>query len=348
MRRPTILLAALAGSAALALAACSGATESDTANSAPGESAGESSVEPQTLRLAINQTEDYPSTIALTSFGERLAAATDGRWSIDVFPNEQLGAQAEALQLVSDGAVDLAIVAGPQLENLNKDFVVFNLPGVFENDEHEMAVVNDPDITGDLYKSLEDQNITVYGGFTAGMRGIYTAEGPIMIPADLAGMKIRVQETDTMVRMIELMGGKATPMAFGEVYTALQSGVIDGAENAEPSYTTQKHNEVAKYYSYTNHLINSDYLVINTDLLASMSAEDQEIFRAEWDTTLVEYMAMWGQSIDDAIAEAEASGTIFTIPDNAAFLEALAPLAAETITNDVQQKLYDDAKAAVQ
>lgn len=333
-----ILLAAVAGSAALALAACSGAAESETSDSAAGES--------HTLRLAINQTEDYPSTIALTSFGERLTAATDGRWSIDVYPNEQLGAQAEALQLVSDGAVDLAIVAGPQLENLNKDFVVFNLPGVFNSDEHEMAVVNDPDITGDLYASLEDQNISVYGGFTAGMRGVYTAEGPIMVPADLAGMKIRVQETDTMVRMIELMGGKATPMSFGEVYTALQSGVIDGAENAEPSYVTQKHNEVAKYYSYTNHLINTDYLVANTDLMASMSDEDQQIFRTEWETTLDEYMAMWDESIATAITDAEASGTIFTNPDQAAFADALAPLAAETITNDVQQKLYDDAIAA--
>ncbi|WP_372593067.1 TRAP transporter substrate-binding protein [Actinotalea sp.] len=334
MRRTPIVLAALAGSAALVLAGCSG---SDSADSGSGES--------RTLRLAINQTEDYPSTIALNSFGERLDAATDGRWAIDVYANEQLGAQAEALQLVSDGAVDLAIVAGPQLENLNKDFVVFNLPGVFESDEHEMAVVNDEEITGDLYSSLEDQNITVIGGFTAGMRGVYTKEGPIMTPADLAGMKIRVQETDTMVRMIELMGATATPMAFGEVYTALQSGVIDGAENAEPSYTTQKHNEVAKYYSYTNHLINSDYLVINTDLLASMSDEDKELFRAEWDATLVEYMELWDQSIEDAIAAAEASGVTFTIPDNAAFAEALAPLAAETITNDVQQKLYDDAKA---
>lgn len=337
MRRTTITLAALAGSAALVLAGCGASSGSNAAESGSGTS--------QTLRLAINQTEDYPSTVALNGFAERLAAATDGRWSIDVFANEQLGAQAEALQLVADGAVDLAIVAGPQLENLNKDFVVFNLPGVFESDEHEMAVVNDPDITTDLYSSLESQHITVVGGFTAGMRGVYTKEGPIMTPADLAGMKIRVQETDTMVRMIELMGATATPMAFGEVYTALQSGVIDGAENAEPSYTTQKHNEVAKYYSYTNHLINTDYLIINTDLLTSMSAADREIFRAEWETTLVEYMAIWGQSIDDAIAAAEAAGVTFTIPDNAAFTKALAPLAEETISNDVQQELYDAVKA---
>lgn len=340
MRRSTMTLAALAGSAALVLAGCGGDADTDSADSPSGES--------RTLRLAINQTEDYPSTIALNGFGERLDAATDGRWSVDVFANEQLGAQAEALQLVSDGAIDLAIVAGPQLENLNKDFVVFNLPGVFESDAHQMSVVNDPDITGDLYSSLEDQQVTVVGGFTAGMRGVYTKEGPIMEPADLAGMKLRVQETDTMVRMVELMGATATPMSFGEVYTALQSGVIDGAENAEPSYTTQKHHEVAKYFSYTNHLINTDYLVIHTDLLESMSDEDKEIFRAEWDATLVEYMELWDQSVEDAIAVAEQGGVTFTTPDNAAFSEALAPLAGETITNDVQQKLYDDAKAAVQ
>ncbi|MHB1064936.1 MAG: TRAP transporter substrate-binding protein [Georgenia sp.] len=344
MKRSKILMTAATISAtALVLAACSGgggaAGDSTTDGSAP-------AAEGKTLRLAINQTEDYPSTVALTNFGEKLSEATDGRWSVDVYPNEQLGAQAETLQLVADGAVDLAVVAGPQLENLNKDFVVFNLPTVFESVEHETAVINDDEITSELYSSLEDQGISVIGGFTAGMRGVYTKEGPIEKPADLAGMKIRVQETDTNIRMIELMGGTATPMAFGEVYTALQSGVIDGAENAEPSYVTQKHYEVAKHYSYTDHLINTDYLIANTDLLASMSEEDKAIFDEQWDAFLVEFSGLWEESLASAIEEAKAGGVTFTTPDKAAFAEALAPIVAESLTNDVQQKLFDDAKAA--
>ena len=340
-RTKTISLITTVSAAVLVLAACGGG-DSDADGSAGGSSDG------RTLRLAINQTETYPSTVALKEFGEALGEATDGRWSVEVYPNEQLGAQAETLQLVGDGAVDLAVVAGPQLENMNPDFVVFNMPTVFDSVEHEMAVVNDPEITSDLYSSLEDQGISVVGGFTAGMRGVYTSEGPIETPEDLAGMKIRVQESPTMIRMIELMGATATPMAFGEVYTALQSGVIDGAENAEPSYATQKHYEVAPHYSYTNHLINTDYLIINSDLLASLSAEDQEIFRAEWDAFLENFAGLWEQSVEDSIAEVEAAGVIFTQPDLEAFTEALSPIVDETLQNDVQRELYDAARAAAE
>src|SRR5699024_2921810 len=171
MRKKSLSIVAVTGVAALTLAAC-GDSGGDADAGSGGDGGG-------TLRLAINQTEAYPSTVALTNFGERLSEATDGRWSIDVYPNETLGAQAETLQLVGDGAVDLAVVAGPQLENLNGDFVVFNLPTIFESVEHQTDVINDPEITDELYASLEDQSISVIGGFTAGMRGVYTAEGPI-------------------------------------------------------------------------------------------------------------------------------------------------------------------------
>ncbi|MGP6586447.1 TRAP transporter substrate-binding protein DctP, partial [Klebsiella pneumoniae] len=128
--------------------------------------------------------------------------------------------------------------------------------------EHQMSVVGDDAITGDLYASLEEQNLTVLGGFTQGTRSIYNGDRAIETPSDMDGMKIRVQESDVQLKMIELMGGSPTPMAFGEVYTALQSGVIDGAENNEVSYLTQKHNEVATYYSNTNHLVGIDYVII--------------------------------------------------------------------------------------
>lgn len=335
MRKKTLSLVAVTGVAALTLAACGGDSDGDGGAASDG----------QTLRLAINQTDAYPSTVALNNFGERLSEATDGRWSIDVYPNEQLGAQAETLQLVGDGAVDLAVVAGPQLENVNGDFVVFNLPTIFDTVDHQTSVINDPEITGDLYSSLEDQSISVVGGFTAGMRGVYTSEGPIMEPADLAGMKIRVQETDTNIRMVELMGGTATPMSFGEVYTALQSGVIDGAENAEPSYVTQKHYEVATHFAYTDHLINTDYLIMNTELLEGLSDEDAETFRAEWEATLVEFNELWDASLQESIDEATAAGVTFTEPDKAAFAEALAPIVEESLTSDVRQELFDAAKS---
>ncbi len=335
-----LLATAVVGVAALTLTACGG---DDGGNGAAGSSGGKS------MRLALNQTEQHPSYIALDNFSERLSEGTDGRWSIDVFPNETLGAQQEALQLVSDGTVDMAIVSGTQLENLNQDFLVFNLPQVFDSVEHQMSVIHDEEIVGDLYSSLEDSNdITVLGGFTQGARSVYTTFGPVTTPADFAGKKLRVQESDLHIAMAEAMGASATPMSFGELYTGLQSGVVDAAENNEPSYFTQKHYEVAPYWSYTNHLVGLDYLVINADLLAGMSDEDRAVFDEEWVAAYEEHTDLWAEATEDAIEQAEAGGATFSDVDEEAFRAVLEPLAEEFISNDTQQELYDAARAAAE
>jgi tripartite ATP-independent transporter DctP family solute receptor len=321
---------------ALALTACGGG--SGSAGGADGK----------TMRLALNQTETHPSYIALDSLGERLSESTEGRWDIDVYANETLGAQQEAIQLVSDGTVEMAIVSGTQLENLNEDFRVFNLPQVFDDVEHQMKVVGDEEITGELYSSLEDQKITVLGGFTQGTRSVYNTEKPVNTPEDLAGMKIRVQESDVHMKMIELMGGSATPMAFGEVYTALQSGVLDGAENNEISYLTQKHNEVAEYFSNTNHLVGLDYLVINTDVVAEMSEEDRAAFDTEWDAAVTEHTDLWLSETEAAIKELEATGTKFNDVDAEAFRTALQPLIDEYVTTESAKALYEATRAAAE
>ncbi|GAA4286277.1 TRAP transporter substrate-binding protein [Georgenia daeguensis] len=343
MRKKTLSLVTLTGVTALALAACGGgdATEDATAGGGGAAEGG------ATMRLALNQTEEHPSYIALDNFGERLSEATDGRWDVDVFPNETLGAQQEALQLVSDGSVDMAIVSGTQLENLNEDFLVFNLPKVFDDVEHQMSVIHDPEVTGDLYTSLEESNkLTVLGGFTQGARSIYTTYGPVETPADLAGKKLRVQESDLHIAMAEAMGASATPMAFGELYTGLQSGVVDAAENNEVSYWTQKHYEVAPNWSYTNHLVGLDYLIINSDLLAGMSEDDRAIFDEEWKATYEEHTELWATATEEAITSAKDGGATFTEVDEEAFTAVLEPLAAEFIKTDTQQALYDAARAA--
>ncbi|WP_244250698.1 TRAP transporter substrate-binding protein [Arthrobacter crystallopoietes] len=322
---------------ALALTACGG-----------GSGGADGGADGKTMRLALNQTETHPSYIALNSFGERLSESTEGRWDIDVYANETLGAQQEAIQLVSNGTVEMAIVSGTQLENLNEDFRVFNLPQVFDDVEHQMQVVGDQEITGELYSSLEDQKITVLGGFTQGTRSVYNTEKPVNTPEDLAGMKVRVQESDVHMKMIELMGGSATPMAFGEVYTALQSGVLDGAENNEISYLTQKHNEVAEYFSKTNHLVGLDYLVINTDVLAEMSEEDRAAFDSEWDAAVTEHTELWLSETEKAIKELEAAGTKFNEVDTEAFRTALQPLIDEYVTTDSAKALYEATRAAAE
>ena len=299
-----------------------------------------------TMRLSLNQAENHPSFIALDNWSQYMSDTSD-EVRIQVFPNETLGAQAEALQLVSTGIADMAIVSGTQLENLSDDFLVFNMPRVFDDVDHQMEVIHDPQITGELYTSLEESNnITVLGGFTQGARSVYSTDGPVHTPEDLAGQKIRVQESELNVAMARALGGAGTPMSFGELYTGLQSGVVDAAENNEVSYYTQGHYEVAPYWSYTNHLVGLDYLIINTERLNSLDPAEREIFDEGWAATHAEHAELWGELTEEAIEGAEAGGATFNEVDEAAFDEALEALAGDFISTDTQQELFDAARSA--
>lgn len=336
--RPRLALVSTAAVAALTLGACT---------STPGDTPGSDDVEPRTMKLALNQTEEHPSFIALEAFGEYLTEATDGRWNIEVFPNSTLGDQSEYLQSVNDGVIDLAVVSAPQLENLSDDFVLFSLPTVFDSIESQMAVLSDESVVGEVYASLEESNnITVVGGLTQGARSVYTKDAPAESPADLVGKKIRVQESPVFLGMIDAFGASPTPMSFGDVYTGLQSGVIDGAENNEISYFTQKHYEVAPFFSYTRHLIGADFLIINTETLGEMSAEDRTAFDEGWTQAWQHHTELWITNTQTAIADAEADGATFTEVDSDAFVDALLPLLDEFITTDSQKDLYDAIRAA--
>ncbi|GAA1819316.1 TRAP transporter substrate-binding protein [Agromyces neolithicus] len=332
---------AVVGVAALTLAGCASGS-GDSGSSAE-------ATEPKTMKLALNQAQDHPSFIALEAFGEYLTDATDGRWNIEVYPDAQLGDQAQYVQSVSDGVIDLAVVSAPQLENLNDDFVVFSLPTVFDSIDHQMSVLSDDEAVGDVYASLEDSNnITVVGGLTQGARSIYLKDKIAETPADLAGKKIRVQESPVFIAMIEALGASPTPMAFSEVYTGLQSGVIDGAENNEISYLTQNHYEVAPFFSFTRHLIGADFLISNTDTLNEMSEEDRAAFDEGWTAAWEQHTDLWVTDTDKAIEDATAGGATFEEVDSEAFTEALTPLLDEFITTDSQQALYDAIRAGAE
>lgn len=339
-----------AGSAvvmAMALAGCGGfdtpAEGSDDASGGAGAAEAET-----VFKVAFNQNADQPEAVALTHLGERLAERTDGRYGLEVFPNETLGSQEETLELVQSGTVDFAMVAGSLLENLNPDFVALNLPFVYDSQEHQEAVLNDPEITGDLFTSVEERNVRVLGGFSAGVRSVYNSVRPVETPEDLAGLKLRVMDSETNTRMMELMGGTGTPMSQGEVYTAIQSGVIDGAENNESIYANLKHDEVAPYYSYTKHLMIPDYLVTNPATFDRMPAEDQAIFLEELQAAFDESSELTAEVMVESKAAAEEAGAQFNEPDIAPFREAVQPLVDESLTSDVARDLYDKVRAAAE
>ncbi|MCM3761306.1 TRAP transporter substrate-binding protein [Alkalihalobacillus oceani] len=331
----------------LFLGAC-GNTDSSAGGSADGGEGTEEQVKTKTIKVAFNQPENHPQFKAMEEFGERVYELTDGAYQIEISPNELLGAQRETIELAQSGTIEMSIVAGSLLENFNEDFAVFNLPYVFDSAEHQKAVLKDSDIVGDLYKSIEDQGITVLAGFHGGIRNVYNSIKPIETPEDLQGMKIRVIESDTNIQMMAAMGGTGTPMGQGEVYTAIQSGVLDGGENNELIFANLNHDEIAPYYSYTQHLMFPDYLIVNTNFFTSMPAEHQQIFLDELDKAIDLEFELWDQDVEAAIAAAEEAGAEFNYPDTQLFKDAVQPVIDEKLTTDTAQALYEKVQNALQ
>lgn len=333
-RTKALAVLAISSAAMLGLSACGSG----------GDAAGGST---KVLKVAFNQNASHPQAVAITELSEKLKEATDGAYELELFPDEQLGSQAETLELVQSGAVDMAIVAGPLMEAFNPDFSVLNLPYIYDSPEHQMSVLNDEQITGELYDSLtESEKISVVGAYHGGVRNVYTTKGPVKKPADLAGQKIRVISSDTNVSMIGLMGGVGTPMPQGDVYTAIQSGVLNGAENNELIYADLGHSEIAQHYSYTKHLMIPDYLVANPTVLAAFSDAEREELESLFTESVESELASFDSKVADAKKKAEEAGATFHEADVDAFRKAVAPLLDQKINNDVTKAIFDKIEAA--
>jgi len=304
-------------------------------------------VETKVIKVAFNQPETHPQYKAMQQFGEKVFERTNGAYKIEIFPNELLGPQRETVELVQTGAIGMSIVANSLVENFNKKFSILGLPYIYDNMEHQKAVFTDDAIVGELFKSVEDNGFVVLTAFHAGVRNVYTNK-PINTPADLKGLKIRIMESDTNVKMMKYMGGVGTPMAQSEVYTAIQSGVIDGAENNELIYANMKHYEVAKYYSYTQHLMIPDLLIINRDLYEAMTAEHRAIFEEEVKSATTLQFELWGVDAEIAKKTAQDNGAKFVYPDSKLFQKNVEPLHVELTADPEYRKLYDSIRAKAQ
>lgn len=319
----------------LGLASCSGDAEGGTEGGAE-----------TVFRVAFNQDADHPQAQALTELSDELETRTDGRYALELYTDETLGDQAATIEQVQSGTIDFAVVAGSLLENFESDFSTVNLPYLYESPEHQMSVLNDREVVGELYDTLVDDNIQVLTAYHGGVRNVYTSAGPVETPADLEGQKIRVIGSDTNVRMMELMGGVGTPMAQGEVFTAMQSGVLDGAENNELIYSSLSHDEIAPYYSRTEHLMLPDYLVTNPTVWESIPEEDQAVFEELLSASVDTELERFSTAVDEATAAAEEAGAQFNDADVDAFREAVRPLHDESVTSDLARSVYDEIEAA--
>ncbi|KGM96586.1 TRAP transporter [Clostridium novyi A str. 4552] len=293
------------------------------------------------IRISHGQSETHPDHLGLLAFEKYVESKLGDKYDVQIFPNELLGPSVKAIELVQTGAIDFAVCSTGNLETFDNVYQIFSMPYLFDSIDAYHKVMEDKKLINSIFKSTKDAGFESVTWFEAGTRNFY-AKTPIKTPEDLKGKKIRVQQSPTNVKMIDLFGAAAAPMSFGEVYTAIQQGVIDGAENNELALTNNKHGEVAKYYVYNHHQMVPDLLIGNVKFLEGLSPKERRVFdEAAKQATNVE-RSQWDNQINIAINQAKDMGVKFTDTNVQAFKEKVLPLQKELLSkNKKLQPIYD-------
>jgi len=269
----------------------------------------------------------YPTVEAVEKMGKKLEAATNGRLSIQMFPAMQLGGEKESLEQAQVGALQFARVSVGPVGTIVDEINAFNLPYVFRDEGHMRRVIDGPIGVELLEKVTNAPNSRLVGiaWMDAGTRNVYSKK-PVKEPADLKGQKIRMMGNPMFVETMNLMGSNGISMGFNELYSALQTGVVDGAENNPPTYVTQNHYQVAKYYSLTGHLIIPEILVFSRRTWDSLSPADQALIRKLGREAQLEQRQLWDAMVKKSTDELKAKGVVFVQADVKAFIAATQPV----------------------
>lgn len=274
------------------------------------------------LKAADDHEISYPTTQGLVRMGELLAEWTKGRITVEVHASAQLGSEKETIELTQMGAIDINRVNVNPVTQIVPEFKVLALPYIFEGADH-MHRVLDGEIGEELLGRLKGHRLVGLGYYDSGQRSFYATK-PLRSMADLAGLKIRVQKAEIMVDMTRAVGASSTPMAFEEVYTALQTGVIDGAENNYPSYITKGHYEAAKHYMQDEHSRVPEIILFSKKRWDGLSEEDQSLVARAAKESVPHQRRLWEAKAADSIGRAREAGcTIVTDVDKAPFARAM-------------------------
>lgn len=295
------------------------------------------------IRIGHNQSTNHPTHIALVAFQDFINERLGDKYEVQVYPSELLGSQTDMVQLTQTGAIDYCVASNAILETFSKNYEIFNLPYLFASADAYHHAMDDPAVTDPIFKATEKAGFTAVTWLDAGTRNFYTVNRPIESPADLKGLKIRVQQSPTNIEMMRLLGGSATPMGFGEVYTSLQSNIIDGAENNEMALTDNGHGDVCKYYSYDMHQMVPDILIGNNAFFEGLTDEEKEIFEEGYLLVNQVQREEWVKAVEKAKEKAENEQHVqFLYPDQAPFVEACRPLHQSVLANNTAiQPIYD-------
>lgn len=278
-------------------------------------------------QLSDNQPGDYPTTIGDLKFAELVAQRTNGRIKIDVYHSAQLFDEKSAIETAQMGGLAFCRVNAQPLADFTKALGVLSLPYLFRDENHLWKVLNGP-IGEELLKEMEANGLVGLTYYDSGSRSFYNSKRVVKTPADMKGLKIRVQQSKLMMGLVEALGASATPMPYGEVYTGLQSGVIEGAENNWPSYYSTSHYEVARYYTLDHHTRTPEVLCMSKAIWDKLSAEDKKIIKQAAMESQAVQRKSWKEYEAKSIAAIKAGGknTITELADLSAWQKAVSKL----------------------
>ena len=320
--------------AAITMALCLGASAlSGCANTGAATSAAATAENPMILTLAHGLSETHTVHIAMTEFADKVNERTDGRVQVRILPNGQLGSENENMEQLMAGVISMTKVSAPGLATYNESYHTFGLPYIFDNTENFYHVM-DSEQMRDFFLSSEDDGFVTLTYYTSGARSFYTKDKAIRTPADLKGLKIRVQDMKSQTDMMKALGGIPVTMSYGDVYTSLQTGIIDGAESNETALTTGKHGEICKVFSIDEHAMIPDVLVMSAKTWKNISPEDQQIIlEAAYEST-ESHKVEWEAAIDAAVAEASKDMNVEFVSDvdKEAFRQATSSMVDEYCT----------------
>jgi tripartite ATP-independent transporter DctP family solute receptor len=272
------------------------------------------------LKLAHSLDPSHPVHKGMEFMARRLAELSGGSMQIQIFPNEQLGTETEAIEQVQRGALAMTKTSTGPLESFLPEMAVFSVPYIFRDAEHFWKVLEGA-IGEELLRIGESKGIHGLCYYDSGSRNFYTIDRPVLSPDDLRGMKIRVMKSKTSMDMVQALGGAPTPIAFGELYTALQTGIVDGAENNLPSFTSTRHYEVCKHFSLDEHTLIPDILLVNQGVWEGLSTTQQRWLQQAADESSQFQRKLWTEANEAARAEMIRHGVTIYEPDRQSFID---------------------------
>jgi tripartite ATP-independent transporter DctP family solute receptor len=297
------------------------------------------------IKMGHAQVPSHPVHEAMLFLAKRVEEKSNGKIRVKVFPNQQLGSERELLELLQIGSLGMTKVSAAALEGFAPTMAVFGLPYLFRDDAHQRAVLEGP-IGKQLLLDGEEFWLRGLTYYDAGKRSFYTKDKPVEMPADLEGKKVRVMESTTASNMVKALGGSPTPVSYGELYTALQQGIVDAAENNPPSLYTSKHYEVCKFYSLDEHAALPDVVIVSTKVWESLTEQEQQWLQEAADESATYEYELWAASTAESMRELEAAGVTITYPDKEPFRKAVEGIYTQLkIDNPEMYQIVQDIRA---